>query len=65
VVQLTGSPSGIEHISYQQAYGQVFDDLPRRAPRLDRIRAAIGFAPHYTLDQIILSVIEDQRRKGR
>ena len=31
VVQLTGSPSGIEHISYQQAYGQVFDDLPRRA----------------------------------
>jgi len=38
-----------------------FDDLPRRVPRLDRIRSAIGFAPRLSLDQIIRSLIQEQR----
>jgi nucleoside-diphosphate-sugar epimerase len=62
VIQLTGSKSPIEHIPYERAYGQSFDDLPRRVPRLDKIRAAIGFKPHFNLQQIIESVIADQRR---
>jgi UDP-glucose 4-epimerase len=62
VVRLSGSASAIEHVSYEQAYGHRFDDMPRRVPRLDRIRAAIGFKPRYTLDEIIRSVIEDNRR---
>jgi UDP-glucose 4-epimerase len=61
VVALAGSSSAIEHVSYEQAYGQPFDDLPRRVPKLDRIRAAIGFAPRFNLDQIIRAVIEDNR----
>ena len=61
VIALAGSSSGIEHISYERAYGQPFDDLPRRVPKLDRIRAAIAFVPRFTLDQIIVSVIADQR----
>ncbi len=61
VISITGSKSGIEYVPYEQAYGQQFDDLPRRVPKLDRIRAAIGFEPRASLEQIIKSVIEDQR----
>jgi UDP-glucose 4-epimerase len=62
VIALAGSSSTINHIPYEQAYGRTFDDLPRRVPKLDRIRKAIGFAPKHNLDQIIQSVIDDQRR---
>jgi UDP-glucose 4-epimerase len=61
VIALSNSKSTIEHIPYAQAYGQPFDDLPRRVPKLDRIKAAIGFAPKHKLDLIIQSVIEDMR----
>jgi UDP-glucose 4-epimerase len=62
VIRLAGSSSTIEHIPYEVAYGRSFDDLPRRVPRLDRIRQAIGFAPRISLDEIILSVIDAARR---
>ena len=65
VIALAGSSSSLRHIPYEQAYGQAFDDLPRRVPNLTRIRQAIGFAPRHKLDEIIRSVIEDQgRAKG-
>lgn len=62
VIKLAGSSSRLEYISYEQAYGHVFEDMPRRVPRLDRIRSAIGFAPRLKLDQIIQSVIDHERR---
>lgn len=62
VLQLTQSASRIEYVSYERAYGQRFDDLPRRVPKLDRIRAAIGFEPRWSLDQIIESVIAEHRQ---
>ena len=64
VIELCGSHSLIEYISYEKAYGQAFDDLARRVPRLDRIRAAIGFQPKHDLDQIVRSVIDDQKRSA-
>jgi UDP-glucose 4-epimerase len=61
VIQLCNSSSRIEYIPYEKAYGQAFDDLSRRVPKLDRIRSAISFEPRLSLDQIIQSVIDDQR----
>jgi UDP-glucose 4-epimerase len=61
VIELTGSKSMIESISYEKAYGQPFDDMARRVPKLDRIRAMIGFAPRHNLDEIIKAVIDDQK----
>jgi UDP-glucose 4-epimerase len=61
VIHLAGSSSTIEHIPYEVAYGRSFDDLPRRVPKLDRIRQAIGFAPRISLDAIIQSVLESAR----
>jgi UDP-glucose 4-epimerase len=60
VVALTGSGSAIEHLTYEQAYGQPFDDMQRRVPDLKRVREAIGFAPRMGLDEIIRSVVEDK-----
>jgi UDP-glucose 4-epimerase len=63
VVASASSGSAIEHIPYDVAYGQRFDDLPRRVPKLDKIRNAIGFNPKMNLDQIIRSVIDDFRAR--
>jgi UDP-glucose 4-epimerase len=61
VIELSGSSAKTEHLTYEQAYGRRFDDMRRRVPKLDKIRAAIGFQPHLDLDTIIRSVIDDQR----
>jgi UDP-glucose 4-epimerase len=56
VISVCNSSSKVEVISYEKAFGQHFDDLPRRVPKLDRIRSVIPFQPKYNLDQIIRSV---------
>ena len=61
VIRAAGTDSRIEMVSYEKAYGQAFDDLRRRVPLLDRVRAAIGFAPAFSLDQIVRAVVDDQR----
>jgi UDP-glucose 4-epimerase len=63
VIELSGSGSRVEHLTYQQAYGQPFDDMARRVPNLARVREAIGFAPRLGLEEIIRSVVEDQGRQ--
>jgi len=62
VIAATASSSLIEHLSIQEAYGQQFDDMPRRAPDLNRIREAIGFVPRHSLEQIIAAVVAEGRR---
>jgi UDP-glucose 4-epimerase len=58
VIAAAASSSTIRHISYEEAYGQPFDDLARRVPALGKVRGLIGYKPQYNLDQIIASVIE-------
>jgi UDP-glucose 4-epimerase len=64
VIELAGSKSAIEHVPYEKAYGQQFDDLRRRVPKLDKIRRVIGFKQTKYLDQIVQSVIEEKRKSG-
>jgi UDP-glucose 4-epimerase len=64
VIRATNSRSGIRHVPYEQAYGQKFDDLPRRVPDLTRIRAAIGFQPRHSLDEIIASVAKEHSARA-
>jgi UDP-glucose 4-epimerase len=58
VLSICASSSPIEHLSYEKAYGQRFDDLLRRVPKLDKVRSVIDFQPRFSLDQIIHSVKE-------
>jgi len=60
VVAICESKSPIEFISYEQAYGQRFDDTQRRVPRLDKLRSVIEFYPRYGLDQIIMTVMNEK-----
>ncbi len=61
VKALTGSPSPIVTVPYDQAYESGFEDMPRRVPDLGKIRRLIGFEPRASLDEILQLVIEHHR----
>jgi len=58
VVSICGSSSAIKYIPHEQAYGEKFDDMQRRVPKLDKIRGLINFKPRFNLEQIVRSVKE-------
>ena len=58
VKELTGSKSEIVHVPYEMAYGEGFEDMPRRIPDIGKINALIGYKPSKTLDEILQKVIE-------
>jgi len=60
---LTGSRSEIVFVPYDEAYARGFEDMRRRVPDITRVRELIGWQPRRTLDEILRSVIEDQRRE--
>jgi UDP-glucose 4-epimerase len=55
--ELTASSSEIVHIPYEAAYGEGFEDMPRRVPDISKIQALIGYRPRKSLDQILDGVI--------
>ena len=61
--ELSGSPSPIRFVPYDQAYESGFEDMPRRVPDLTRVRALIGYEPKNGLDDILEQVIDYYRRK--
>jgi len=58
VKEMTGSASEIEYMSYEKAYGPGFEDMERRCPDLEKIKALIGYEPTQDLQAIIQSVID-------
>lgn len=56
------SRSRIVFIPYDEAYEGGFEDMQRRVPNIDKIRARVGYEPRIGLDEMITSVIEDVRR---
>jgi len=61
VVALTGSESRLEYIPYDDAYEEGFEDMARRVPNTTRARRLVGFESTVGLDDIIRSVIADQK----
>lgn len=61
VLELTKSNSSIAFVPYNEAYGEDFEDMPRRVPSLDKIRKAIGYEPRVSLDDTLQSVIDYHR----
>ena len=62
VIKLAGSSRGIRHVPYDEAYGKGFEDMHRRVPDVSKARAWLGFAPRYSLDEIIEDVIRFHRQ---
>ncbi len=61
VIELVGSESELEYIPYDDAYEEGFEDMTRRVPNTTRARQLVGFEPLVKLEDIIQSVIDDQR----
>jgi len=62
VLLLTGSVSEIRLVPYDEAYGEGFEDMYRRVPDIEKLRALTGWSPSRSLDDIIADVIADRRR---
>jgi UDP-glucose 4-epimerase len=56
VIELTGSSSTIEKISYEKAYPEGFEDMQRRVPDISKIKKVLGWTPEINLDQIIKDI---------
>ena len=63
VVELTGSSSPIEFIPYAVAYEPGFEDMERRLPDISKIAAVTGWAPVYSLKDILEDVIAFERAR--
>jgi UDP-glucose 4-epimerase len=57
-IEITGSPSLVEHISYDQAYGSGFQDMPRRVPCLEKLKGLVNYRPTTSLDTIVRRVVD-------
>jgi UDP-glucose 4-epimerase len=64
ILAITGSPSPIVTVPYDEAYDPGFEDMPRRVPDLSKLTAAIGYQPKVQLDEIIERVVDSQRQAG-
>jgi hypothetical protein len=63
IKSLTGSSSAIETVEYEAVYGSRFEDMQRRVPALDKIKALVGYEPAVTLDQLLRH--DRRRRRGQ
>ncbi|MGO9599462.1 MAG: GDP-mannose 4,6-dehydratase [Isosphaeraceae bacterium] len=58
VKELTASKSEIVYIPYERAYGEGFEDMPRRVPDLAKIQSLLGYRPRKSLEEILSRVID-------
>jgi UDP-glucose 4-epimerase len=61
VIASTGSKSKIELVPYDEAYGPGFEDMQRRVPETTKLRALTGWAPKYSLADILADAIAEAR----
>ncbi len=63
VKSITGSASPVQHIPYDEAYQEGFEDMERRVPDISKIANLIGYKNTYSLDSILTKVVEYERTR--
>jgi UDP-glucose 4-epimerase len=63
VLDLTGSRSELAFVPHDEVYGLGIEDVLHREPSIEKIRAAIGWGPTRTLDEILVDVIAYERSR--
>lgn len=53
------SSSKIRFVPYEQAYGEGFEDMPRRVPALDKLQRTVGFRPSRGLQSIVQELLAE------
>ncbi len=61
IVEMTGSRSRVVHIPHRDVYGPHFEDMPRRVPSLEKIRAAVGFRPEVSLEHLLEITVQSMK----
>lgn len=56
IIEETQSSSKIVYVSYQEAYGDGFEDMERRVPNIDLIQHLVGWKPRRDLSAIITDI---------
>jgi len=64
VKAMVGSTSPIEAVEYEAIYGTRFEDMQRRVPSLDKIKALVGYEPQVTLDQLLRDTIDHVKARS-
>jgi UDP-glucose 4-epimerase len=57
IIQMTGSKSDKQFVSYEEAYGQPIEDMMRRVPSLMRIKEVISWKPKTSLTDALKAII--------
>lgn len=60
VIEAIGSESRIDHVPFEEVYGEDFEEPERRRPDLSAIRGAIGWEPGLPLGRIIEDLSAEQ-----
>ena len=63
VRSLVDTDLDITHVPHEEVYGEGFEDMQRRVPDLTKLKAAIGYEPQYTMDEILRDVIDDVKTR--
>jgi UDP-glucose 4-epimerase len=63
VIDLSGSTSEKQFISYEDAYGRAIEDMARRVPCLERIKQMIQWQPSTSLDDTLRMIIDSKKRR--
>jgi len=63
VKNMTGSPSEIRCIPYEEAYEEGFEDMSRRVPDLNKIQNLLGYCPTRGIREIVRDVIDYFRQE--
>ena len=65
IIEMTGSKSKKEFVSYEKAYGRPIEDMMRRVPGLERIKETIGWEPKTGLTEMLGVIIESEKLKTK
>lgn len=64
IIERCESRSPIRLVPYDEAYGAGFEDMQRRVPDTTKLRALTGWAPRYSLADILADAITEARREA-
>jgi len=62
VIERAHSQSEVHFETYEQAYGESFEDITHRRPILQKLENLTGFKPQWTLEQTLDDLIERARK---
>jgi len=63
IIEMTGSKSKKQFVSYEVAYGRPIEDMMRRVPNVEQIKKTIGWEPKTSLTETLQTIIDNEKRK--